>query len=105
MGLVRKVLLGASVLAALAGGVNYLNKNVDVMERRGEIYQGYSSFKNYGFNLLVFDDEPLSEREGKPDLRVVGDPDGLEIGEKYDVKYKVPRWFGEKILVDAKPSD
>ena len=97
MGLVRKAAVGLGLLVILAGGVNYFNKNTKIQEEYRTPYRGYNVFRYMGFNQLVFGKEK--------ELRVVGEPDNLKINEEYDVKYRVPRWFGEKILVSAEPSE
>ncbi|MEA3248250.1 MAG: hypothetical protein U9Q73_00935 [Nanoarchaeota archaeon] len=99
-----KIIAGAGIFAGLVGGA-YLNSQGSLIERGNLVYQGYHVNKEEGSNILVFDDKLLERRYGTPDLTVVGDPKGLEIGKEYDVKIKSPRWFGEDVAVSVERRD
>ncbi|MFH1522129.1 MAG: hypothetical protein ABIF18_04185 [archaeon] len=100
----KQIVVGAGIALTIAGGM-YLNNQGTVIERNNLIYQGYHRNKADGINLLVFDDVPRVYRTDEPDLKVVGNPNGLKIGTEYDVKVKSPRWIGEDTLESIAPSD
>ncbi len=86
----KKIIIGAGIITGLVGGI-YLNYQGTVSERNNLTYRGYHVNKADGINLLVFDGYHIDE----PDLRIIGNPDGLETGTRYNVKIKSPRWIGE----------
>ncbi|MFH1238422.1 MAG: hypothetical protein ABIH79_01445 [archaeon] len=99
-----KIVAGVSIVAGLVGGA-YLNGQGNLSERKNLVYQGYHVDSTDGSNLLVFDDKPLTDRTTDPELRIIGDPNRLEIGTKYDVKVKSPRWIGQDRVYSIHPSD
>ncbi len=68
------------------------------------IYQGYTS--SDGYTYLVFDNKPRQEREGLPELVIKGNPDTLEIGKEYTIKYssKVKKEYIPKKIKEIKYS-
>lgn len=99
-----KIIAGAAILGVLAGGM-YLNDKGTVSDRNNLTYQGYHPDRQDGFDLLIFDDAPLTYRTTDPDLRAIGDSDRFEIGTDYDVRVKTPRWFGLKTVEPIKQSE
>ena len=96
----KKIIIGAGIVAGVVGGI-YLNHQGTVSERNNLTYRGYHVNKADGVNLLVFDGYHIDE----PDLRIIGNPDGLEIGTGYDVKVKSSRWIGEDIVDSINPTN
>ncbi len=99
-----KIIAGVGIVAGLVGGA-YLNGSGNLSERTNLVYQGYHVEKTEGFNTLIFDDKSLAYRTTAPDLRVIGNPHGLEIGVNYDVKIRSPKWFGEDTAISVERSD
>jgi len=109
MDLVKKIALGIGVASVIAGGILYSNQGKQnqpgyrkekpgIEIKRDLVYQGYHEYRYLGgLKQLVF--------EGKSDLSGFGKPEGLERGEKYDVKFKPSERPGQNIIVSVKPSD
>ena len=95
---------GASIFVGLLGGA-YLNSQGTVRTESNMTYQGYHKNKADGNDLLIFDDAPLPYRTGNPDLRVIGNPNKLEIGTEYDIEVKSPRWVGLDSVYSIKQRD
>lgn len=101
----NEIIVGVGIIAGLAGAT-YLNNQGTLREEKNLIYQGYHVNKADNFTMLVFDEKSLEDRYGiNPDLRVVGAPKGLEIGKKYDVRIRSPRWIGLDKVNSIRSSD
>ena len=72
------LIAGASL--ALLGLFNYEYSTKDTYSIENAIYQGY---RNNGANpILVFDPESLTQRQGEPDHRLLGNPGELGFDEE-----------------------
>ena len=82
----------------ITGANNYAGKTEPV---NGELYQGYR-INSEGVANLVFDENPLSSRNGYPELTAEGNPHNYEIGKRYNLKIKLPLIFGSKRIITSK---
>ena len=98
--LVNKILLAS----ALTIGIIAISPKSNKVNEIKSTYQGYTS--NDGYTYLVFDDQPKQEREGLPELVIKGNPDTLQIGKEYTIKYssKVKKEYLPKAVKEIKYS-
>jgi len=93
---INGIIAGALFGVGAVSGINYGFGNTRT--ENNVVYQGYNANKGEGINRLVFDEKPLTDRNGLPELVVDGDPRGLDIGKKYNVTIESPRWFGNDFV-------
>jgi len=100
----RKIVAGAIVVAAGAG-IIYSNNYNAVTSIENIPYRGYRHENVGDLNFLVFDKDPLKSRKGAPEVRAIGNPKGLFIGKKYDIKVKHPNIIGDDRIISINPSN
>lgn len=105
--MVNKRNLGISGLVLAAGlSIAGLNEGLSTEKTVRDIpYQGYRNESSEGMTYLVFDDNTLYGRQGPAEIVASGDPNGLEIGQRYDVAVKTSGLFGSKKVTAIEPSD
>lgn len=89
------IVTGALFSVGVVSGINYGFGNTKIEDDL--LYQGYN-YMGEGVERLVFDEKPLTERNGLPELVVSGNSRGLEIGKKYNVTVESPKWFGDDFV-------
>lgn len=103
-GLLKKILMPASIALGLIVGANSCNDTSTIQETT-EIFRGYHNDIENGSQILIFDDE-LKENRASPDdinLRVYGEhADTLKLNKTYVVGYipsKIKREPGKLVYI------
>lgn len=94
MSRIKYAILGTTAAAAAYVGALMYGSSTGSVEKHNLPFQGHTrDGANSNVTRLVFDEHPLMQREGRaPEVKGTGNPEGLEMGKRYDIEVDKPKW-------------